>query len=221
MAVIARAIRGRRMMIYCDNENCEYRRAEGAKGDFGVCMASDITISTSDGEIECPGGQFPNVPDTNVGEQTMSDLISRRDTLKRLCEKCWEGNESTGCSDWKCIEYRIIEDMPPADRLIKETVGTLIHTKGDDAVSVAFRNAGRFVQNAIDGEPPELEKIPTGEWVDADGNKVRLDADGHPLGSCWCSNCGEWLVASDEYKVFGKFCPNCGADMRGNEDGND
>ena len=56
---------------------------------------------------------------------------------------------------------------------------------------------------------------PTGEWVDADGNKVRLDADGNPLDSCWCSNCGEWLVASDEYKVLGKFCPNCGAKMRG------
>ena len=54
---------------------------------------------------------------------------------------------------------------------------------------------------------------PTGEWIDADGNKVRLDADGHPLDSCWCSNCGEWLVASDEYEVVGKFCPHCGARM--------
>lgn len=44
------------------------------------------------------------------------DLISKQDTLKCLCKKCWEGDESTGCSDWKCIEYRIIEDMPSADR---------------------------------------------------------------------------------------------------------
>jgi hypothetical protein len=52
----------------------------------------------------------------------MSDLISRQGTLKRLCEKCWEGDESTGCSNWKCIEYRIIEDMPSADRPTGEWV---------------------------------------------------------------------------------------------------
>ena len=58
---------------------------------------------------------------------------------------------------------------------------------------------------------------PTGEWIDADGNKVGLDADGHPLDSCWCSNCGKWLVASDEYGVLGKFCPNCGAKIQKGE----
>jgi hypothetical protein len=125
----------------------------------------------------------------------MSDLISKQDTLKRLCEKCWEGDESTGCSDWKCIEYRIIEDMPSADRLIKEAVSTLIHTKGDDAVSVAFRNAGRFVQNAIDGEPPEFEEIPTGEW--------RLNSNGY-----WrCTKCGAIGDKSDN------FCRFCGVKM--------
>ena len=59
---------GEEMIVYCDNGNCAYRRTGGEKGDFNVCMASDVTISTSDGEIECPGGQFPNVPDTNIGE---------------------------------------------------------------------------------------------------------------------------------------------------------
>lgn len=68
---------------------------------------------------------------------------------------------------------------------------------------------------AIDMAIESLSDRSTGEWIDADGNKVRLDADGHPLDSCWCSNCGEWLVASDEYKVFGKFCPNCGWTMIG------
>lgn len=52
-----------------------------------------------------------------------------------------------------------------------------------------------------------------GEWVDEDGNKVPLDKDGCSLGSCWCSQCGEWLVGSDEYAIKGNFCPNCGAKM--------
>ena len=52
-----------------------------------------------------------------------------------------------------------------------------------------------------------------GEWVDEDGNKVSLDKDGCPLSSCWCNQCGEWLVGSDEYAIKGNFCPNCGVRM--------
>ena len=52
-----------------------------------------------------------------------------------------------------------------------------------------------------------------GEWIDEDGNKVPLDKDGRPLGSCWCNQCHEWLVGSDEYAIKGNFCPNCGARM--------
>lgn len=26
---------------------------------------------------------------------------------------------------------------------------------------------------------------------------------------------GVWIVGSDEYSCFGKYCPSCGADMRG------
>lgn len=46
----------------------------------------------------------------------MSDLISRQDTLKRLCEKCTEGYEKAVCGARKCTEYQVIEDMPSADR---------------------------------------------------------------------------------------------------------
>lgn len=56
---------------------------------------------------------------------------------------------------------------------------------------------------------------PKGEWLDEDGDKVEVDDNGITECSCWCSVCGEWLVASDEYSTKGNFCPNCGADMRG------
>jgi len=58
---------------------------------------------------------------------------------------------------------------------------------------------------------------PKGEWVDEDGNKVPLHKDGYPLGNCYCNQCHEWLVGSDEYATKGNFCPNCGADMRGDK----
>lgn len=83
-----------------------------------------------------------------------------------------------------------------------------------------------MVQNthAIENELKDIEALDMaiealsdrsyGEWVDEDGNKVPLHKDGYPLGSCWCNQCHEWLVGSDEYAIKGNFCPNCGADMR-------
>ena len=67
----------------------------------------------------------------------------------------------------------------------------------------------------------EAEPVKHGRWVDKrkedcfDGEepfKVGME-NGEPLASCYCSECGEWLVASDEYSVKGRYCPNCGANM--------
>ncbi len=55
---------------------------------------------------------------------------------------------------------------------------------------------------------------PQAEWRDSDGNFVPLDEDGCTTASAWCSNCGEWLTGSDEYWTSGRFCPNCGYQMR-------
>ncbi len=57
-----------------------------------------------------------------------------------------------------------------------------------------------------------------GEWRNLDGEPVPLDEGGCPTESAWCSECGTWLVASDEYSVIGRFCPNCGARMKGADD---
>ena len=65
-----------------------------------------------------------------------------------------------------------------------------------------------------------------GRWLDRPKNQGLKDeeigtvgmVDGEPWSSCYCSECGEWLVASDEYAVKGNYCPNCGAKMDGGED---
>jgi len=53
-----------------------------------------------------------------------------------------------------------------------------------------------------------------GEWIDDNGANVPLDRDGYTTGMCRCSVCNDWLIASDEYEVRGRYCPNCGARCR-------
>ena len=54
-----------------------------------------------------------------------------------------------------------------------------------------------------------------GHWIDGNGNPVSWDDMniGCPSDSCYCSECGDWLTASDEYPAKGYYCPNCGAKM--------
>lgn len=74
---------------------------------------------------------------------------------------------------------------------------------------------------------PAADVVPVrrGRWLDRPKNQGLKDeeigtvgmVDGEPWSSCYCSECGEWLVASDEYAVKGNYCPNCGAKMDGGE----
>jgi len=84
----------------------------------------------------------------------------------------------------------------------------------------------------LDTARKRIERIPAadvvpvrhGRWISDSpgkrfGNTVRLDEDGCPVEACHCSECGEWLSASDEYQVKGRFCPSCGAIMDKDGDG--
>lgn len=68
----------------------------------------------------------------------------------------------------------------------------------------------------------DVKPVVRGEWYDWNryeaAQKVKLDCDGNVTYSAFCSVCGDWLTASDEYAVRGRFCPNCGADMREEEE---
>lgn len=56
----------------------------------------------------------------------------------------------------------------------------------------------------------------TGHWVSVnDGDVVAIDDDGFPERACFCSECKKYLIASDEYAVYGRYCPFCGAKMEG------
>ena len=53
----------------------------------------------------------------------------------------------------------------------------------------------------------------TGRWI-----KHGIGHENVPWGFD-CSECGEWFVIDSKYIDRYKFCPNCGADMRGETDG--
>ena len=62
----------------------------------------------------------------------------------------------------------------------------------------------------------DVVEVRHGRWVNENKNPVPWDECNSkcPSHSAYCSECGEWLTASDEYPVTGLYCPNCGALMR-------
>jgi len=71
------------------------------------------------------------------------------------------------------------------------------------------------LQSQINSMGSEIEELmpKEGEWIDDNGANVPLDRDGYTTGMCRCSVCNDWLIASDEYEVRGRYCPNCGSRM--------
>ena len=61
----------------------------------------------------------------------------------------------------------------------------------------------------------DVVEVRHGRWVNENKNPVPWDECNSkcPSHSAYCSECGEWLTASDEYPVTGLYCPNCGALM--------
>lgn len=60
------------------------------------------------------------------------------------------------------------------------------------------------------------QEAKTGHWVSVDdGDVVAIDNDGFPERACSCSECKKYLIASDEYAVYGRYCPFCGVKMEG------
>ena len=61
----------------------------------------------------------------------------------------------------------------------------------------------------------DVRPVVRGHWINGrknvDWDKQNPDC---PESSCFCSVCGDWLTASDEYPCRGNYCPNCGADLR-------
>ena len=88
---------------------------------------------------------------------------------------------------WQMGWLDSVDRMP----LVKESARTLMHSAGNSISAKAFRNAGRFVQNAIDGEPPEFEKL-----LSAQPEIIR------------CKDCGHWDTTwQNDWAKNYHYCP--------------
>ena len=160
-----------------------------------------------------------------------------REELKEHCikqvEQCemWaihRGEEPSGkiYEEHKAI-LDILEQEPCEDTISREAVLDEINRLGQ----VGFKDYNTYSSfyDFVEGMPPVESSRPCdsckhwedrctwlpslkGHWIDADGNTVKM-IDGVPQDSCWCSECKEWLVASDEYSCKGYYCSNCGVEM--------
>ncbi len=73
--------------------------------------------------------------------------------------------------------------------------------------------ADDFAHEWVDKQPT-VEERKRGEWI---GTEFDGYADGNPVYYEWkCSCCG--AIIEDEEPTW-NFCPNCGADMRGENNG--
>ena len=164
----------------------------------------------------------------NVSDE---DLISRKaaiDAIRASTSKYTGFMEMEMYTDDDAVEAieALLPAQPKVDRmtLVVEAVNTLINSAGDSQSAKAFRNAGKFVKNAIDGEPPTFEEIleeperKHGKWEFYEDRAPVWDIAGEKT---WaraykCSECG---FVHSVIEDFGRyvFCPNCGADMREDE----
>ena len=64
-----------------------------------------------------------------------------------------------------------------------------------------------YVNDALDLAIKALEERPQGEWMYNDY--------GNECGNWHCSKCGHMPYYATKYMRFLNYCPNCGADMRG------
>lgn len=69
------------------------------------------------------------------------------------------------------------------------------------------------IQRSLDIAIKAIEERPQGEWVEVEKQGRTGDGRIFTYTIVVCSECGE------QYDLEGeKFCPNCGADMRGKEE---
>jgi ribosomal protein L32 len=89
---------------------------------------------------------------------------------------------------------------------------------GDSCLDLDSYEDTREFCDEINDLPPVTPPHPKmGHWISLDTGKPSHLKDGMTTEGVKCSECGEWLIASDEYACYGKYCPNCGSYNGGGE----
>jgi len=139
------------------------------------------------------------------------EFDSKREEALRMGISALEQNEKA--EEWYKLFVEKFESCEDAisREAVKEQIyeyvisGEYCQTRGTDLL---LKRIGEL--------PSVTPNKPKGHWIDADGNTVKM-INGVPQDSCWCSECKEWLTASDEYSCKGYYCPCCGIEMESAE----
>lgn len=112
-------------------------------------------------------------------------------------QKCWISVGGKGMSD-------LIERRAAIDK-----INRIVEVNHLNPEFVWFTPLG--VQQLIRDLPSVQPERKTGKWIDG-----KLDWHGIAMER-YCSECGQLLTSAKT--VHMNYCPNCGADMRGEQDG--
>ena len=101
--------------------------------------------------------------------------------------------------------------------LAEENINQWIDQTG--AITPHTSYHGELIGCIEDTPTEDVVPVVHAHWVSEESKSVGWSVGwdneifGCPESTCYCSHCGKWLTASDEYHVTGKYCPNCGANM--------
>ena len=105
-----------------------------------------------------------------------------------------------------------MSDLIDRDALMKEFQTFVRRSNNHDYALVPTWNDAVSLVGSMPSAEPERKK---GKWIDYDAE----DINDYPIEawqSCRCTSCGKWHTTPYKYNFDQyPFCPNCGADMRG------
>lgn len=150
-----------------------------------------------------------------------NDLISRQAAIDACLKGKTDGLPATNVACDCCAErIRVLPSAQPTQSNTSNTLESLDCIDRQAAIEVADaiwcvtgdKNVAK-VWDQIKGLPSAQPERDKGEWI---GTEFDGYADGNPVYYEWkCSVCG--CVVEDEEPAW-NYCPNCGADMRGEQD---
>lgn len=107
----------------------------------------------------------------------------------------------------------------------KEKIQTVIENCFNAECNIATIHDA-FERGFRAGMQEDVQPVVHGEWIPVDsysafgGDEATWMAHGNPIALHYCSECGKDAYAGEDgEELLTDFCPSCGADMRGKNNG--